>query len=117
MLPHSQRLARSEDVRAVLRRGRRRAGDLVVVHVRERDDELTGRATAVASRKVGNAVERNRAKRVLRAAIAEVGVTTGCDVALVARRATTAAGTQQVVAELRALFDGTVGAERRVVAS
>lgn len=74
------------------------------MHVRDRDDDAPGRVTAVASRRVGNAVARNRAKRVLRAAAAEVGVAPGTDVALVARRGTGEAGTTVVVAELRAHF-------------
>jgi ribonuclease P protein component len=106
VLPRAQRLSRSPDVRAVLRRGRRRAGDLVVVHVRRRDDDGPGRVTAVATRRVGGAVERNRAKRVLRAAAAEVGVADGVDVALVARPATVASTSGAVADELRALHDG-----------
>lgn len=110
MLPRAQRLTRSADVRAVLRRGRRRAGDLVVVHVLGRDDDGPGRLTVVASRRVGGAVQRNRAKRVLRAAAAEVGVADGVDVALVARRAAADSTSTAVAVELRALFPAGVGA-------
>ncbi len=114
MLPRAQRLTRSEDVRAVLRRGRRRAGDLVVVHVRDREDGGPGRVTAVASRRVGNAVQRNRAKRVLRAALAATGLADGVDVALVARRGATTATSTEVAAELRYLFPAGVGARAGV---
>lgn len=93
----------------MLRRGRRRAGDLVVVHVHVRDDDDPGRATAVASRKVGGAVQRNRAKRVLRAAAATVGLPAGVDVALVARRATVTASSTEVAAELGPLLSAVSG--------
>ena len=57
---------------------------------------------------------RNRAKRVLRAAAAEVGVAPGTDVALVARRGTGEAGTTVVAAELRAHFPDGIRAVTRV---
>ncbi len=100
----------------MLRRGRRRAGDLVVVHVRERDDGGPGRAAAVASRRVGGAVQRNRAKRVLRAAVAATGLADGVDVALVARQGATRASSEEVAAELRQLFPAGVGARTGVEA-
>ncbi len=81
-----------------------------MVHVRQRDDDDLGRLTVVASRRVGGAVQRNRAKRVLRAAAADVGVADGVDVALVARRATVDSTSPAVAAELRALFPDGIGA-------
>lgn len=88
----------------------------MVVHVRERDDTDPGRATAVASRRVGGAVQRNRAKRVLRAAVAATGLADGVDVALVARRGATTANSSEVAAELRQLFPAGVGARTGVEA-
>lgn len=114
MLPREHRLTRATDVRAVLRRGRRHASEHVVVHVRDRGDDAPGRATAVAARRVGGAVARNRAKRVLRAAAAEVGVADGVDVALVARPATPRVTTSVVVAELRAAWPTGLGARHEV---
>lgn len=111
MLPREQRLSRSDDVRAVLRRGRRHAGDHVVVHLRRRDDDGPGRVTAVASRKVGGAVQRNRAKRVLRAAAAQVGIAPGVDVALVARPAAVSTSAGVVRAELEQMFPSGIGAK------
>ena len=70
--------------------------------------------TAVASRRIGNAVARNRAKRVLRAAVADVGLAEGVDVALVARRAVLGAKATDVAAELRTLFPGGVGVREEV---
>lgn len=85
-----------------------------MVHLRDRDDDGPGRVTAVASRRVGNAVVRNRAKRVLRAAAAEVGVAAGVDVALVARHGTAGATSVEVAEELRTLFPAGLGAAQEV---
>lgn len=82
----------------------------MVVHVVRRDDDEPGRLTVVASRRVGGAVQRNRAKRVLRAAAALVGVAAGVDVALVARQGAVEATSPAVADELRALFPAGVGA-------
>lgn len=60
---------------------------LLVIHARRRDDDGPARATAVAGRKVGNAVARNRAKRRLRAALATTAVPPGHDLVIVARTA------------------------------
>ena len=76
---------------------------------RDREDSAPGRMTAVASKRVGNAVERNRAKRVLRAATAEVGMADGVDVALVARQRAVTASSNEVAAELRRMFPAGVG--------
>lgn len=105
MLPRDQRLTRSDDVRAVLRRGQRRAGDVVVVHVRRRDDARPGRVAVVASRRIGNAVTRNRAKRVLRAAVAAHGVPPGVDLALVARNGADAVSAQDAQRDIEQVFD------------
>ena len=80
-----------------------------MVHLRERGDGDPARVTAVASRKVGGAVQRNRAKRVLRAAAATVEIRPGVDVALVARRGATTCSTADVVAEIEHMFPSGVG--------
>ena len=55
------------------------------MHARRRDDAGPARATVVAGRKVGNAVARNRAKRRLRAALAQTPAPGGVDLVIVAR--------------------------------
>jgi ribonuclease P protein component len=96
-----ERLRRPGDVVATLRRGRHRAGALLALHARRRDP-ATGpaRMTVVASRKVGNAVRRNRAKRLLRAAAEGRPWAEGLDLVLVARPACADAGMADVRAEL-----------------
>jgi len=61
-----------------------------------------GRTAVVASRKVGGAVERNRARRILREAWTQVApqVSEGFDAVLVAREAVRGAKTQDLVAEM-----------------
>lgn len=91
------RLRDSRDVVATLRAGRQRAGRLVVVHVRPHDAASDPAATALAgdrarvavlaSRRVGQATERNRAKRLLREAARHVPLAGRQDVVLVARAA------------------------------
>jgi ribonuclease P protein component len=66
----------------------------------------SGQSAVVATRRVGGAVERNRARRVLRAAWREVAPQVGNDndVVLVAREAIVGAKTQDLVADMTELF-------------
>ena len=103
--PAPARLSRSADVRRVLGGGRSRAGRLVALHALARTpgDADVARLTVVASRRVGNAVQRNRAKRLLREAARVQAWRQGLDVVLVARSACAASGLADVTEELRAL--------------
>jgi ribonuclease P protein component len=66
----------------------------------------TGSAAFVAGRRIGGAVLRNRARRILRAAwrVLEDKVEDGYDVVLVARAAIVGARTQDLVAEVEDLL-------------
>lgn len=66
----------------------------------------SGGAAFVAGRKVGGAVARNRARRILRTAWRELAprVREGYDIALVARVSIRGAKTQDVVAEMTELL-------------
>ena len=69
MLPAPRRLKRPSEFGVTVRRGSRAATKSVVVHVRRitgQNPPDTGRVGFVVSKKVGNAVERNRVKRRLR---------------------------------------------------
>jgi ribonuclease P protein component len=87
----------------VYNRGRKHVDPAFVLF---RLDAADARVAYVASRKVGGAVQRNRAKRVLRAALsqAEGGHTTPEWLILVARRDILAHTSLEVAERLRALL-------------
>lgn len=66
----------------------------------------TGSTAFVAGRRIGGAVLRNRARRILRAAWREIAdkVEDGSDVVVVARAAIVGAGTQELVTEVEELL-------------
>ena len=80
------RLTRSTDFKRVRSNGKSYAHPLVVLYVMLSDQAVT-RVGVTATRTIGNAVRRNRAKRLLRAAMADLMPETvpGCDLLLVAR--------------------------------
>jgi len=104
------RLRRTEDVQRVYDEGRSWTHPLLVLIVRPRDGGLT-RIGVTASRRVGNAVERNRAKRLLREAARhlypEFG--SGLDVMLVARPPILNAKEPEVEEALASLIEQAVG--------
>jgi len=68
----------------------------------------SGSAAFVAGRRVGGAVQRNRSRRILRAAWRQVapGVVDGFDIAWVARQRILGAKTQDLVGEMTELLRG-----------
>lgn len=104
-MPTVERLRSGGDVRAVFAARQVVHGSFLVVHLRARGDHDPGRATAVAGRKVGTATRRNRAKRRLRAAIAQVGLPGGMDAVVVARSAALVAPFPALVGELAELIE------------
>jgi ribonuclease P protein component len=75
-----------------------------VIEARRRDDDETVRAGFTATKRIGNAVARNRAKRRLRAAAAalldEHGVA-GCDYVFIARQETAGAPWERLLDDVR----------------
>lgn len=86
-----------------MNRSRRSVGRNVVLHAASRNDDQPCAAAVIASRKVGNAVRRNRAKRVVRAALDTIPFTSGVAVVVVARASCARAGMHEVSQELAAL--------------
>jgi ribonuclease P protein component len=95
-------VVRERDVRRVLDIARPVHGGRVVVFLAPG----TGASAVVASRRIGGAVQRNRARRILRAAWSQVApqVGDGYDAVLVARTGIRGAKTQDLVAEMRELL-------------
>jgi ribonuclease P protein component len=93
---------RSRDVERVFAEGRPAHGARLVLFLAPG----SGGIGVVAARKVGTAVERNRARRILRAAWREVApsIGNGWDVVLVARQGIRGAKTQDLVAEMTELL-------------
>lgn len=102
-----QRLGGSRAIRGVLGAGVRVHGPSMVLHARRRPEnpDHPARVAVVAGRKVGGAVERNRAKRRLRAALSQAELPVGVDVVLVARRPVLSATFPALCAELDHLID------------
>ena len=78
-------LRRPREVAAVFATRRTHGGRCCVVHVRVRGDAAPTRWTVAAGRRLGNAVQRNRVKRRLRAALAQTMTGQGLDIVVVAR--------------------------------
>ncbi|MDQ3452655.1 MAG: ribonuclease P protein component [Actinomycetota bacterium] len=107
------RLRRRNDIRAVLAARNVAHGADMVIHAsrlpRSRcpagsaDDAL--RVAVVAGRRVGGAVQRNRAKRRLRAALASGPLPGGLDVVVVARHSVLGADFRSLQAELAGLVE------------
>lgn len=75
------------------------------LHARQRDDQAPARLAVVASRRVGGAVQRNRAKRLIREAARRQVWRPGVDLVIVARRACAESDLATVEAELVDLAD------------
>jgi ribonuclease P protein component len=115
------RISRSRDFDAVYRRGRSAAGRHLVVYAFPREDANDGSPTRLGlsvSRKVGDAVIRNRIKRVLREEFARraPGVPADLDVVVIARPGCSAYldehGSTALGARLGELLERAVGAAR-----
>jgi len=105
-LPRQARLQHTSEFRHVYDHGRPERGRNIVLLVERHDPPDILRAGVVASRKVGDAVRRNRAKRLMREAFRKVRVevTSPAHLVLVATRACPHASAADVAAELRTLL-------------
>lgn len=99
------RLSKSADVKRVRRSGKPYAHPFVVLFSAENGLEHT-RVAVSADRSIGNAVQRNRAKRVLRAAMAPLmdSVKPGQDILLQARAAIVPTKSHEVRESLKELL-------------
>jgi ribonuclease P protein component len=109
--PRGRRLRKRRDFLEVQGRGRRVSGKHFLFFVRRREDLETSIVAATArfgitvTRKVGNAVTRNRIKRVVREGCRKSAFhfPANVDVVIVARPSAASAGSQEAAAELTSL--------------
>ncbi len=99
------RLKSEADVQRVWQQGGTWTHPLVILRARPNGLEQT-RVAFVVSKKVGNAVQRNRVKRLMREAVRGMfgQIAAGYDLVLVGRPALASAALDQVAAGLRALL-------------
>jgi ribonuclease P protein component len=83
-----------------MNRSRRAVGRYIVLHGSDRPNDSSCAIAIIASRRVGNAVQRNRAKRLIRAALSAVPLAGGSAVVVVARAACARARMSDVAEEL-----------------
>lgn len=98
------------------RRGRRLNGPFFFVEALRRADEGPARVGLTVTRKIGNAVERNRIRRRLREAIriyAEADMVPGIDYVIVARREVLSAPFATLSEELRKRFSRMAGLNQK----
>ena len=93
----------SDEISTILKEGIRVKTALVTLFVRKtpqlRDQD--GRVAFIAAKRLGNAVWRNRSKRVMRAALHEAGgAIPGYDLLVMAKQSTQRAGSSAVAQEL-----------------
>jgi ribonuclease P protein component len=94
-------LTSKRDFEAVFKKGISSASKYLVVYARPNDLSINRLGLSV-SKRVGNAVTRNRVKRLLREAMRKVldGVSANCDFVLVARKASVEAGLDDFVGDI-----------------
>lgn len=113
----TQRLRRTRDVRAVLASGWAAHGQHAVGRGASRDDAGPCRWTVSASRRVGAAVQRNRAKRRLRAVAREQELPRGMDVVIIARASAVTCGFAELAQDVGSLMDQVAARAHREVTS
>ncbi len=105
-LPPPKRLRKRAEFLAV-RRGEKRRGRLVLVEALDRGDGLSPRVGYTVTKKVGNAVVRNRVRRRLREAVrvrAAADMAAGHDYVIVGRKDVLNASFEQLAQELSQRF-------------
>jgi ribonuclease P protein component len=108
MRDHSElTLRKQSDFSRVYKQGKSRGGRFAVILYKRNGLKFT-RTAFVASKKVGNSVERNRSRRLMRAAYRaiEPKVKSGYDIIFVARAAITECREPEVERQLRKSLEG-----------
>lgn len=85
-LPKERRLRKSADFAAARREGMSRADGRLVLLARNRGDSAETRFGFSVSKRIGGAVVRNKTRRRLKSAAAELSVERGWDIVFIARQ-------------------------------
>ncbi|MCH5317595.1 MAG: ribonuclease P protein component [Eubacterium sp.] len=98
-------LKENKDFRRVYYRGKSEASPCLVTYVMKNGQRET-RVGITSGKKIGGAVQRNRARRIIRAAYAQLGgsFNANYDIVFVARTRTTQVKMQQVYQEMESHF-------------
>ncbi len=102
----SSKLNLNKDFRRIYGRGRNYVAPVLVTYVMRNKSGVI-RYGITAGKKVGGAVERNRARRIIEAAMREISAfidCTGVDIVFVARTRTLTVKSQEVAAVMRKHF-------------
>ena len=116
MVRPEQRIRRHADFQDVYKRGIRIPGRYATLFCLARSDEL-GRLGVAATRKLGGAVERNRAKRLIREVFRRTNLARGFDVVVVPRRELLDASLTAVESDYRTAIERFLRRARRADAA
>ena len=107
-LPPERRIRKGNEFTAVLRKGRKRRCPLFTLYILPTPSRDRARLGIIASRRVGGAVQRNRAKRLLREVFRLHGsqLPAGVDLVAVARNSIARARLEDVERAFRNAFHG-----------
>jgi ribonuclease P protein component len=102
-------LTRSSEIQRVRRLGKSNAHPLIVLMVYKLDSAKPSRLAVIAGKAVGGAVQRNRAKRRLRAAFQELfcKIPSGFDLVVIARRSILNATYPEIQSAIREVCEKT----------
>lgn len=106
MLKKAQRLRKGDEIRKVLDKGRGFEENLFKVFMRPSEKSLP-RLGILASRRVGNAVQRNRIKRLFREAFRSIAgeIKGGVDIVILPRAKSRLAPLEETKGKLRRIFE------------
>lgn len=106
--PPERRIRKGSEFAAVLRKGRKRRCPYFTLHILPTPSRDCARLGIIASRRVGGAVQRNRAKRLLREVFRRHGsrLPAGVDLVAVARNSIAKARLENVERAFRNAFHG-----------